>query len=262
MSEKLAVVVPAYNEAKTVQDTVEAIARDQTTLPDALIVVDNNSTDATAEIVEDLQLKYPLLHLISEEEKGTGVACRTGFRYAIDEVGATIIARTDADTIPRPTWSRAIVRYFANHPNKVSAAGISTYRKDEFFIPQYYLTPFGTLAYRGINSVRRRSFWPLLATFGHNMAVRSEAYEVAGGFAPTKIEEQDEDIELFQKIYQEHGVKGTGFNPRMIVASSQRRRYVLGSNIADYYDNLKPGLTPAQRAERRIAISRGNIDIR
>jgi cellulose synthase/poly-beta-1,6-N-acetylglucosamine synthase-like glycosyltransferase len=231
-------------------------------LPDALVVVDNNSTDTTAEIIKGLQAEYSFLHLVIEDQKGTGAACRTGFRYALDEIGAAVVARTDADTIPRPTWCGAILRYFERHPEKVSSAGIATYRKDEFYRPQYRMTAAGILAYRSLNSIRRRSWLPLLATHGHNMAVRGDAYDAVDGFAPTKIEEHDEDLELFKNLYETYGRSATGFNPRMVVSTSQRRRYMLKNAATTYYDNLEPGLAPDERARRRLEISGGDVDIR
>ena len=44
--------------------------------------------------------------LVEEPEKGVGCAVDTGFRYAIAH-GATLLARTDADCLPRPGWVAA-----------------------------------------------------------------------------------------------------------------------------------------------------------
>ena len=257
-------VVPAYNEVKCIRESVEWIARGQTVMPDALVVVDNNSTDETADIVQDLQAQYPFIHLLSEAQKGTGAASRTGFRFAIDEVGADIVARTDADTAPRPSWCAAIVSYFKKHPHKVTAAGIATARKDEFYRPgEFAVVPVSMLAYRGINAIRRRSALPLLTPHGHNLAVRSEAYDAVGGFMPTSIEEQDEDQVLFKKLYEMYGRRSAGFNPRMIVHISMRRNRTVGTKgIIAYYDNMDPDITPGERARRRLELCDGDIDIR
>src|ERR687896_1952075 len=49
----LTVIVPAYNEAETLADTVRSLKR-QTVSPDQILVVDDCSTDATSEIAESL----------------------------------------------------------------------------------------------------------------------------------------------------------------------------------------------------------------
>src|ERR687894_3100006 len=49
----LTVIVPAYNEAETLADTVRSLKR-QTVSPDQILVVDDCSTDATADVAESL----------------------------------------------------------------------------------------------------------------------------------------------------------------------------------------------------------------
>lgn len=265
MSERLAVVVPAFNEEKTIRTTVESIAARQTERPDALIVVDNNSSDETPDILQDLQGMYGdnFLHVVDEERKGTGAACRTGFEYAM-EIGADVIARTDADTVPYPGWCRAIGRYFFKRPNVVSCAGVATAARDEFYMPYDVLRmPIRILGYRALNAIKSRSLMPAFALHGHNMAVRTEAYQEVGGFEPTSIAECDEDLVLFEKLYEKFGPRRTGFNPLMIVGTSCRRVSIMGmKDVATYYDNMEPGLSRNERAKRRLEISGGNVDIR
>src|ERR687894_2086816 len=54
----LTVIVPAYNEAETLADTVRSLKR-QTVSPDKILVVDDCSTDATAEVAESLGVAAP-----------------------------------------------------------------------------------------------------------------------------------------------------------------------------------------------------------
>src|SRR5918996_884324 len=49
----LTVIVPAYNEAETLADTVRSLKR-QTVSPAQILVVDDCSTDATAEVADSL----------------------------------------------------------------------------------------------------------------------------------------------------------------------------------------------------------------
>jgi glycosyltransferase involved in cell wall biosynthesis len=109
------IVVPAYNEEACIGQTLDALAA-QSLAPDGIVVVDNNSTDGTSDVVEHRQRDIPNLHLVFEERKGTGIACNTGFRYAIDEIGARTISRTDADASPRPNWNEVICSYFTSKP--------------------------------------------------------------------------------------------------------------------------------------------------
>jgi glycosyltransferase involved in cell wall biosynthesis len=106
------VVVPAYNEARSIGDTLAQLAG-QTDCDITLLVVDNASTDCTAELVRAFAVTAPFpVIVVSEGEKGIGCAVDTGFRYAIAH-GATQLVRTDADCLPHQDWVAAARRAFA-----------------------------------------------------------------------------------------------------------------------------------------------------
>jgi glycosyltransferase involved in cell wall biosynthesis len=82
----IAVLIPCYNEAQTVASVVEGF---QTSLPDAeIVVVDNNSSDATAEIASASGAR-----VLSVKEPGKGNAVRRAFA----DVDADIYVMVDGD---------------------------------------------------------------------------------------------------------------------------------------------------------------------
>ncbi|GAA5494302.1 Glycosyltransferase involved in cell wall bisynthesis [Rubritalea squalenifaciens DSM 18772] len=77
----LTVVIPAYNEEKTVAQVIEAVL--QVDLVGEVIVVDDCSKDKTAEIVSKISESEPAVHLLRHEvNQGKGAALRTGFQGA------------------------------------------------------------------------------------------------------------------------------------------------------------------------------------
>ena len=52
---KYYIVIPAHNEERFIKQTLDSLVS-QTTLPSKVIVVDDNSTDATAKIVQIFQM--------------------------------------------------------------------------------------------------------------------------------------------------------------------------------------------------------------
>jgi len=62
-----------------------------------VIIVDDNSPDGTAKIVEELKLANPGVHLIWRPKKmGLGTAYISGFKYALEN-GAEYVMEMDAD---------------------------------------------------------------------------------------------------------------------------------------------------------------------
>lgn len=93
------VIIPTYKE----KENIEAIIHAVFSLPQPfhILIVDDNSPDGTAEIVETLQQKFysspQRLHLLKRAGKqGLGTAYLAGFRYALDK-GYTYIMEMDAD---------------------------------------------------------------------------------------------------------------------------------------------------------------------
>jgi glycosyltransferase involved in cell wall biosynthesis len=56
---KFSVVIPTYNGARELADTLASLAAIRTTATWECIVVDNNSTDATREIILDAARTFP-----------------------------------------------------------------------------------------------------------------------------------------------------------------------------------------------------------
>jgi glycosyltransferase involved in cell wall biosynthesis len=92
---KLSIVIPAYNEEKTLAKCVErvlAIAGED--LPLELIIVNDASKDKTADIGRELADKYQNIRFMQHDvNQGKGAALRTGFQFATGD----IVAVQDAD---------------------------------------------------------------------------------------------------------------------------------------------------------------------
>ncbi|MFD7458825.1 MULTISPECIES: glycosyltransferase family A protein [unclassified Streptomyces] len=178
------VVVPAHQEATRIGATLDALAA-QRDLDFTLVVVDNASSDGTAEIAYEFARWAPFpVHVLREPEKGVGCAVDTGFRYAIEH-GATWLARTDADCLPHPGWT-AGARDALRHGAGLVCGRIDA-RRDEH-------GPLGRAAFRALVRVaalfgrvrpahhRRHGYLaPYRMHAGNNMAVTAALYQTVGG---------------------------------------------------------------------------------
>ncbi|MCW5198271.1 glycosyltransferase family 2 protein [Desulfobulbus sp. F3] len=82
---KLSIVIPAYNEEKTLQDVVEAVRSITLPLAKEIILVDDASKDGTRQIMEQLQ-GGNLVKVFHEKNQGKGAALRSGISKATGDV--------------------------------------------------------------------------------------------------------------------------------------------------------------------------------
>ncbi|MDP2631809.1 MAG: glycosyltransferase family 2 protein [Candidatus Uhrbacteria bacterium] len=86
---RIVAVIPAYNEENRVHAAVADVAR----FVDAVIVIDDGSSDNTVSEAEKAGA-YVLIHPVN---RGQGAAIQTGTDYALDVLDADIIVHFDAD---------------------------------------------------------------------------------------------------------------------------------------------------------------------
>lgn len=240
------VVVPAYNEAERIGQTLLSLSIQTGIDPEAnpaIVVVDNDSSDGTKEAALELTGKCGsfALHIISEVERGIGAATDTGFRYAIDELGAKVVARLDADTIPMTIWYHAFAARHAAKQKLALLSGLVLPGMDgDPRVLDMALLPTAKLIGRIIKAARYQELGMLRFAPGHNMSTTAWAYDAVGGFSRTTGITDDVDYNL--KILQEFGFRSMGKDRNMVVFTSSRRLRELGYlGAAKYYltDELK-----------------------
>ncbi len=107
---RVIVVIPTYNE---VDNVVEVVSRVLAELPDSrVIIVDDNSPDGTADVVDDFarhrSLPGQVQVLRRANKEGLGAAYRAGFALAMAS-DATICVQMDADLSHDPRYLPQIV---------------------------------------------------------------------------------------------------------------------------------------------------------
>ena len=103
----LSVVIPCFNEEKTIREVIDAV-RNTPTVNKELIVVDDFSTDGTKSILEN-EIEPLVTKIIYHEiNQGKGAALRTGFKAATGD----IVIIQDADMEYDPTDYSVIMQPF------------------------------------------------------------------------------------------------------------------------------------------------------
>ena len=197
----LSVIIPAYNEETYLKACLTALST-QTVMPDEVIVVDNNSTDKTAQIAKS----FSFVRLITEKKQGLYFSRNAGMNAAKGE----ILARIDADTIVQPGWAAAIKDGFTDPTVHAASGPIG-----------YHDTPFSNLTVSGMSmflKVARMGKYHFL--MGANMVLRRSAWEMIKDDLcnhPTLFEDIDIAIHLKQ-----HGITSVFLEGMRAFVSSRR----------------------------------------
>jgi glycosyltransferase involved in cell wall biosynthesis len=116
---KASIIIPTYNRVEYLVDTLRSVQeQDQIEGAVEVIIVDNASTDATADTVESIRSDFRLpVHYIYEDRIGLHHSRHAGATAAQGE----ILAFIDDDVRVSPNWLAAIVEAYADP--RTSAAG-------------------------------------------------------------------------------------------------------------------------------------------
>lgn len=93
---KITVVIPVYNVEKYIERCLDSLV-DQTCSDFDLVVVDDGSTDGSAEICRRFEAKDPRVIFISQENQGVSAARNTGIEWALEHSSSNWITFIDSD---------------------------------------------------------------------------------------------------------------------------------------------------------------------
>ncbi|WP_353942887.1 glycosyltransferase [Streptomyces sp. HUAS MG91] len=114
VTEPVSVLVPAYNEAKCIENTVRSLMLSEH--PVEIIVIDDGSTDGTARIVENMRL--PNVRVVRQHNAGKPAALNRGLANARYD----LVVMMDGDTVFEPATVRELVQPFGD-PRVGAVAG-------------------------------------------------------------------------------------------------------------------------------------------
>jgi glycosyltransferase involved in cell wall biosynthesis len=171
----VSVIVCTYNRCEKLKRSLEAIAESARAsgLSAELIVVDNNSRDATAAVAAEFAREAPLpVRCVTETAQGLSYGRNRGIREAQGE----ICAFTDDDCVCDPGWVAAIAREYAADPTVMIVGG-----RIDLFTPEdrpITVRPIGErVRYRSVDQI----FGYII---GANLSLRRALIARIGWFDP------------------------------------------------------------------------------
>lgn len=223
VTEPVSVLVPAYNEAKCIENTVHSLMASEH--PIEILVVDDGSSDGTARIVEDLAL--PNVRVVRQLNAGKPAALNRGLANASHD----IIVMMDGDTVFEPATVRELVQPFAD-PRVGAVAGNAKVGNRDSLIGAWQHIEY----VMGFNLDRR--MYDLLRCMptipGAVGAFRRTALERVGGMSDDTLAE-DTDITMalhrdgWRVVYAENARAWTEAPESVQQLWSQRYRWCYGT---------------------------------
>jgi glycosyltransferase involved in cell wall biosynthesis len=201
----ISVVVCTYNRCELLSDALaRLLEQDPADIGYEVIVVDNNSTDRTRELVESLMENHSRLRYLREYRQGLSHARNAGIAHA----DGAIIAFTDDDVRVEANWIRKLSRAFEEHPEIVCVGGRVLPEWESpapGWLTRDHWSPLGVQDYGErscyVNAERR------LCLIGANLAFRREVFARVGLFEPELQRVKggigsNEDMEFHLRLWQ------------------------------------------------------------
>lgn len=179
---EISVVVPTYNRSQLLERALLSLFSQQTDLSFEIIVVDNNSSDATPATVESLIAKSHVpLRLVREPRQGNAYARNTG----IDHARAPVVAFLDDDVVAGENWISTIKATFDRAPQISFVGGriLPQWENDppSWLTPAHW-APLALLDYGSEEKMIAGATPSGLLTA--NIAIRTSVFDEVGRFSP------------------------------------------------------------------------------
>lgn len=173
----VSIIIAAYNEEANIIRCIDSLSQLKSNYPFEIIIVDNNSSDNTAEVIQKLKVNY-----IFQKIQGCGIARQLGMENARGKY----ILTGDADTLYPPEWVNELMRKLAK-PDTACVFGRYSFIGDEK-TPRWKLTIYETLSDMlvYVKSYKR----PFLNALGMTMGFVKE-YGLKVGYVEANIRGED-----------------------------------------------------------------------
>ena len=224
---KVSIIIPAYNEEKTIVNTIKsALSIDYPKILFEVIVVDDGSKDKTYELAKKFASSLsPKVRVFTKSNGGKGSALNLGIKHAAGEV----IISMDADTFVTPDAVSKMMSYFYSKDvmSVTPSMGVQEPRTIWQMVQQieYYVGTFLRKSFATINAIH--------VTPGAFSAYRKEFFEKYGGYDEGNL---TEDLEIALRMQSkgfiiENAPEATVYTrapARFMPLLVQRRRWYAG----------------------------------
>ena len=197
----VSVMVPAHNESAVIQRTVRALLRfDYPQDRYEIIVINDNSSDNTAEKLAAVQAEFPdrKLIVVNTDNKLGGKGKSNALNIGFSVAKGTVLAIYDADNTPEPRALRILVENLMVDESLGAVIGkFRTRNRNASLLTRF--VNIETLAHQCMNQAGRWFYFGLCTIPGTNFVIHRHIIEKIGGWDPQAL---SEDTEISFRIYR------------------------------------------------------------
>ena len=200
---KYSFIIPAHNEEEYISDCIKSI-KNQTLKDFEIIVVDNECTDKTSDIANQLGCK-----VIKEQKRGLSFARNKGTQVSIGEYLCFI----DADGVLAKNWLEEADKKISKK-NLDTIAGLNIFHNKNI-LKEIWYNIFTFFAFSGVGILY--IFGKRLYLVANNLVIKKSLFNELGKFEPIICEDY-----LLSTKYWKLKNRKCFFNPKMVISYSSR----------------------------------------
>ncbi|MEM8897062.1 MAG: glycosyltransferase [Bacteroidota bacterium] len=239
----VSIIIPARNEEQNIERCIRSVCQQKyPTNKYEVICLDDHSTDATLEILNQLQEEFQQLRVIKMAEYPGYSQKKQALSLGIQQSRGAIIIQTDADCWVKDEWLETMVSRFGEETGMVSGPVLLHGSTN-------VLERFQTLEYMGLSVLGAGAIQSRIPTMcnGANLAYRKEVFLEVNGFQDIAHVASGDDELLMQKI---------NLQTDWGISFAKDRRAIVNSQALDNWADIK-----AQRL-RWVSKARAYLDRR
>jgi len=206
----VSIIIPCRNEEENIEYLLSDLAKqDYPERKFEILVVDDNSTDKTADKVNEF-IRFNQKHTVKliqiDEDSQRSAFKKKAINLAIEIASGELIITTDADCRMDENWLSSIVGFYESEKPKMIVGPVSFHNEESWFEKMQtveFLSLIGITA--GAISIGR----PIMCN-GANLIYEKSSFQEVGGFGNDRFSSGD-DVFLLLKIKKRFGSKSVRF---------------------------------------------------
>ncbi len=198
---KVSVIVAVRNEEEVIERCIEALIS-QTYAKEnyEVILVNDNSTDNSGEIIQHTCSKYDNVRMITIDDNDSNFGKKYAISLGVQSSIAELIVTTDADCVMGRDWLRTIVSSYNQNNSKLILGPVALY-EEKGILDKLQSLELVALISSGMGAAYYNK---ALVCNGANLAYTRKAFNDVNGYSGIMDTSSGDDVLLYYKIHKKY----------------------------------------------------------